>query len=100
MPNTSCLLTFHVFADDTNIYFSSKNLSHLEATLNHELKYVAKWMKYNRLALSISKTNFIACEQALPRGAGGWREEEKEPAIMSHKFAFLRPKSGREMLIG
>ena len=33
LPNTSSLLTFHVFADDTNIYFSSKNLSHLEATL-------------------------------------------------------------------
>ena len=34
LPYTSCLLTFHLFADDTNIYFSSKNLSHLEATLN------------------------------------------------------------------
>ena len=59
LPNTSCLLTFHLFADDTNICFSSKNLSHLEATLNHELKSVAEWMKCNRLALSISKTNFI-----------------------------------------
>ena len=26
LPSTSCLLTFHLFADDTNIYFSSKNL--------------------------------------------------------------------------
>ena len=43
----------------TDIYFSSKNLSYLEATLNHELKSVAEWMKCNRLALSISKTNFI-----------------------------------------
>ena len=60
LPNTSSLLTFHLFADDTNLYFSSKNLSHLEATLNHELKSVAEWMKCNRLArLNISKTNFI-----------------------------------------
>ena len=59
LPNTSSLLTLHLFADDTNIYFSSKNLSHLEATLNCELKPVAEWMKCNRLALSISKTNFI-----------------------------------------
>ena len=59
LPNTSSLLTFHPFADDTNLYFSSKNLSHLEATLNHELKFVAEWMKCNRLALNISKTNFI-----------------------------------------
>ena len=60
LPNTSSLFTFHLFADDTNLYFSSKNLSHLEANLNHELKSVADWMKCNRLArLNISKTNFI-----------------------------------------
>ena len=59
LPNTSSLLTFHLFADDTNIYFCSKNLSHLETTLNCELKSVAEWMKCKRLALSISKTNFI-----------------------------------------
>ena len=32
----------------------------------------------------------------------GWveRGRERELAIMSHKFEFLRPKSGHEMLIG
>ena len=53
----SCYFFFR--SDDTNIYFSSKNLSHHEATLNRELKSVAEWMKCNRLALSISNTNFI-----------------------------------------
>lgn len=60
LPNTSSLLTYHLFADDTNIYFSSKNLSSLETTLDRDqLKSVAEWMKCNRLALSISETNFI-----------------------------------------
>ena len=59
LPSTSSLLTFHLFADDTNMYFSSKNLSHLEATLNRELNSVAEWMKRNRLALSISQNNLI-----------------------------------------
>ena len=45
LPNTSSLLTFHLFADDTNIYFSSKNLSHVEANLNNERKSVAQRMK-------------------------------------------------------
>ena len=59
LPNTSSLLTFHLFADDTNLYFSSKSLNHLETILNCELKSVAEWMKCNRLAVNISKTNFI-----------------------------------------
>ena len=59
LPSTSNVLTFHLFADDTNLYFSGKNLCHLELTLNQELKSVCEWMKCNRLALSVSKTNFI-----------------------------------------
>ena len=42
----------------------------------------------------------LACEQAFSSGVGWWREEERELAIMSHKLDFVRPKSGREMLIG
>ena len=57
--NTSSLLTFHLFADDNNLFICSKNRSHLEANLNHELKSVAEWMKCNRLALSVLKTNFL-----------------------------------------
>ena len=53
LPNTSKLLTFHLFADDTNIHCSCKNLNDLE------LKAVAEWMKCNTLSLSILKTNFI-----------------------------------------
>ena len=59
LPDTSKLLTFHLFADDTNIYCSCKNLNNLELKLNRQLEAVAEWMKSNRLALSILKTNFI-----------------------------------------
>ena len=41
LPNASNLLSFHLFADDTNIYYSCKNLDDLESNLNHELKTVA-----------------------------------------------------------
>ena len=64
LPNTSSLLIFHLFADDTNLYFSTKDLNHLETILNHELKSVADWMKCNRLSLSISKTQFIVFHSA------------------------------------
>ena len=45
LPNTSKVLSFHLFADDTNIYCSSKDLRNLELILNQELYAVAEWMK-------------------------------------------------------
>ena len=59
LPNTSKLLSFHLFTDDTNIYCLRKNLNDLELVLNQKLLAVAEWMKSNRLALSILKTNFV-----------------------------------------
>ena len=59
LPNTSSLLKFHLFADDTSIYYPSRNLSDIESLINTELKYVANWMKANWLSISTSKTNFI-----------------------------------------
>ena len=59
LPNTSSQLKFHLFADDTSIYYLSRNLSDIESLINTELKSVANWMKANRLSISTSKTNFI-----------------------------------------
>ena len=42
LPNASSLRTFHLFADDTNIYYSCKNLDDLDSKLNNELKIVAE----------------------------------------------------------
>ena len=49
LPNASESLTFHLFADDTNMYYASKNLIDLELffKLNHELIAIAEWMKTN-----------------------------------------------------
>jgi hypothetical protein len=59
LPYCSNRLVFHLFADDTNIFFSSKNLDLIQTTLNIELKNVSQWLNANRLALNIEKTNFI-----------------------------------------
>ena len=59
LPNISEKLDFYLFADDTNIYFESKNLKFLEKTVNEELKKLSTWLNVNRLALNVSKTNFV-----------------------------------------
>ena len=59
LPNVSKFLQFYLFADDTNIYYESSDLSNIQKILNRELRKVRKWLEANRLALNIEKTNFV-----------------------------------------
>ena len=59
LPNISKKLKFYLFADDTNIFYQSKDLDSLQSTVNKELKKLSLWLNANRLALNISKTNFV-----------------------------------------
>ena len=59
LPNISNKLSFYLFADDTNIIFESINLCTLQKTVNHEIKKLIMWLNANRLALNVSKTNFV-----------------------------------------
>ena len=52
-------MSFFLFADDTNIYYESDDLRELEKTVNKELKILSLWLNLNRLALNVSKTNFV-----------------------------------------
>ena len=51
-------LSFHLFADDTNIFFESSNLDTLQTTVQ-EMGKLVNWLNSNRLALNVSKTNFV-----------------------------------------
>ena len=59
LPNVSKLLRFYLFADDTGIYFDSENLLTLQKIVKRELRKVRKWLEANRLALNISRTNYV-----------------------------------------
>ena len=49
-----------MFADDTNISFSSNTLSDLEHLINFELQSLNRWLIANKLSLNIAKTEFMA----------------------------------------
>ena len=59
LPNISDKLQFFLFADDTNIYYEDKDLKNLQKVMNKELRKLSLWLNLNRLALNISKTNFV-----------------------------------------
>ena len=57
--NSSRTLSFILFADDTNILLSHKNLTELINILNLELKNISSWFKCNKLPLNINKTHVM-----------------------------------------
>ena len=59
MKYCSQILRFLLFADDTNIFISGKDLSVLFRTLDSELMKLSDWFRANRLSLNISKTHYI-----------------------------------------
>jgi len=54
---SSSVLKFILFADDTNLFYSSKSISDLQHVLNHEMAALSEWFKANRLSLNIDKTS-------------------------------------------
>ena len=57
--NSTTKLSTILFADDTNMFCSGKDMHELEATVNSELARVQEWLTLNQMTLNIKKTNFI-----------------------------------------
>ena len=56
---TSNVLDFILFADDTTITYSHKDINNKINIVNEELKEVSNWFKANKLSVNASKTNYM-----------------------------------------
>jgi hypothetical protein len=56
--NATKLATF-LFADDTSCLAEHKDLRELVNYVNIELRKLANWFRANRMAVNVSKTNYI-----------------------------------------
>lgn len=59
LPNCSNVLTFRIFADDTNVFASARDLKSLEQLIKTELKKIKLWCDANKLSINFSKINFM-----------------------------------------
>jgi hypothetical protein len=59
LPNSSSLLHFVLFADDTNLFISTSSYQHTIGVINEELKLISDWFKANKMSLNIGKSNYI-----------------------------------------
>ena len=60
LVNVSKLLFFILFADDTNLLMSDKNINNLCIKLNVELKSVNSWLNANKLTKNMDKTHAVS----------------------------------------
>ena len=59
MFELSKLLNIILFADDTGIFYSTRNIVDIACTVNNELEKLDIWFRVNKLSLNVNKTNFI-----------------------------------------
>ncbi|MCP4485285.1 MAG: reverse transcriptase family protein, partial [Flavobacteriaceae bacterium] len=70
IPQSSKIMSFHLFADDTSLFYSNKNIDNLEETVNCELAKISDWLIANKLTLNVNKSNFMIIkprQKKLPR---------------------------------
>jgi hypothetical protein len=56
---SSDILDFHLFAVDSSLFYTNKNLSIPESTVSNELVSVHEWLCANKLSLNIEKTSYV-----------------------------------------
>jgi hypothetical protein len=59
LPNVTTLLKPILYADDTNLFFETKNLNTQIENINSELDLVNKWCVANKMTINLSKTSYI-----------------------------------------
>ena len=59
ITNTSDVLDFILFADDTTILYSGNDITSCLHLINRELKEVSNWFQANKLSVNATKTNFM-----------------------------------------
>ena len=57
--NVSKVLFSILFADDTNVFVSGKNINELVVVLNRELSKLVTWLQVNKLSLNVKKTHYM-----------------------------------------
>ena len=57
--NSTDMVKFCLFADDTNLLYNHSNVTTAINNLNMELKNISEWFLSNKLSINLQETNFI-----------------------------------------
>ena len=63
IKNSSLILKFFLFVDDTSTLLINKNIKEIEKTYNKELDNVKNWLDSNKLSLNMDKSNLVLSQK-------------------------------------
>ena len=78
-----------MFAGDTNLFYSNKNIDKLFETVNAELLNINKWFQANKLSLNPNKTKYVLFHKPRKRS----RIPLKLPVLKINETEIKREKS-------
>ena len=55
-PARQCI-SFHLFADDTCLFYSNKNVKTLETNVTVALNNISNWLNANKLTLNVKRSH-------------------------------------------
>ena len=73
-----------LFADDSNMFISGKDIDSLIDTMNMEMVKIVEWLRANKLSLNLKKTHFI-----LFRRKGSKVEVSKDVIVDNEKISMV-----------
>ena len=89
--NSSDILRFSLFADDTVVVLSHKNAHTLISLVNLELRKLISWFQSNKLLLNQDKTKYILFHlRNIPGGGGGTSVMEGDRDVPLDRVWFCR----------
>lgn len=59
ITNSSNKLSFRLFANDANIFYTSDDINNIESVMNCEMTRVLNYPAINKLSVNMKKTNFM-----------------------------------------
>jgi hypothetical protein len=59
MCHASSVLKSILFADDTNLFYTGRNITEMCNIVTEELEHLNQWFMVNKLSLNVEKTNFM-----------------------------------------
>ena len=59
IANSSNKLSFRLFADDANIFYTSDDINDIESVMNCEMTRVLNYCSINKLSVNMKKNNFM-----------------------------------------